>query len=71
MEAHGMLVDRAYLAEVEKVACKERAISINRFRKWAAKYCSSAQFMNVTSDAQIRQLLFGGYIFLLYFHNFC
>ena len=69
MEAHGMLVDRDYLAEVEKVACKERATSISRFRKWAAKYCSNAQYINVTSDAQIRQLLFGGYIFSFYSHN--
>eukprot|EP00250_Pteridium_aquilinum_P010412 c19366_g1_i1 orf=224-3553(-) len=61
MEGHGMLVDREYLAEIEKVACKERAISISRFRKWAAKYSSNAQYINVTSDAQIRQLLFGGF----------
>lgn len=61
MEADGMLVDRHYLAEIEKVACKERATSISRFRKWAAKYCCNAQHINVTSDAQIRQLLFGGF----------
>lgn len=60
MEGHGMLVDREYLAKIEKVACKERAISITRFRKWAANYCPYAQYINVTSDAQIRQLLFGG-----------
>ncbi|KAI5079261.1 hypothetical protein GOP47_0004740 [Adiantum capillus-veneris] len=61
MEGHGMLVDIEYLAEIEKIACKERAISISRFRKWVAKYCSCADYINVTSDAQIRQLLFGGF----------
>ncbi|MCO5595495.1 hypothetical protein L7F22_049539 [Adiantum nelumboides] len=61
MEGHGMLVDREYLAEIEKIACKERAVSISRFRKWVAKYCSYADYINVTSDAQIRQLLFGGF----------
>lgn len=61
MEGNGMLVDRKYLAEIEKIACKERAVSISRFRKWVAKYCPYADYINVTSDAQIRQLLFGGY----------
>lgn len=60
MEAEGMLVDRAYLAEIEKVAKTEQEVAADRFRKWASKYCEDAKYMNVGSDAQLRQLLFGG-----------
>ncbi|KAL4619141.1 hypothetical protein ACB092_06G058600 [Castanea dentata] len=60
METEGMLVDRKYLAEVEKVAKSEQVIAANRFRNWASRYCSDAQYMNVGSDAQVRQLFFGG-----------
>ncbi|CAA6659218.1 unnamed protein product [Spirodela intermedia] len=61
MEAEGMLVDRAYLAEVEKVAVAEQQVAAERFRKWASSYCADAKYMNVGSDAQIRQLFFGGF----------
>ena len=60
METEGMLVDRAYLAEVEKLAKIEQEVAVNRFRKWASKYCHDAKDMNVGSDTQLRQLLFGG-----------
>ncbi|XP_073394695.1 DNA polymerase I A, chloroplastic/mitochondrial isoform X2 [Physcomitrium patens] len=60
MEADGMLVDCDHLATVEKVARAQQEISVSRFRKWAAKYCPDAAMMNVGSDAQIRQFLFGG-----------
>ncbi|KAM4092479.1 hypothetical protein ACB094_06G042700 [Castanea mollissima] len=60
METEGMLVDRKYLAEVEKVAKSEQEIAANRFRNWASRFCSDAQYMNVGSDAQVRQLFFGG-----------
>ncbi|KAF7831385.1 DNA polymerase I A, chloroplastic/mitochondrial-like [Senna tora] len=60
MESEGMLVDRAYLAEIEKVAKAEQEVAVNRFRKWASRYCPDAKYMNVGSDAQLRQLLFGG-----------
>ncbi|KAJ6950443.1 hypothetical protein NC651_004188 [Populus alba x Populus x berolinensis] len=60
METEGMLVDRAYLAEVEKVAKAEQEVAANRFRNWACKYCPDAKYMNVGSDTQLRQLLFGG-----------
>ncbi|GAV68623.1 DNA_pol_A domain-containing protein/DNA_pol_A_exo1 domain-containing protein [Cephalotus follicularis] len=60
METEGMLVDRPYLAEIEKVAKAEQEIAANRFRNWASKYCPDAQYMNVRSDTQLRQLLFGG-----------
>jgi DNA polymerase-1 len=55
-----MLVDRAYLAEVEKVAKAEQVVAANRFRNWASSYCPGAKDMNVGSDTQLRQLFFGG-----------
>ncbi|KAK1583423.1 hypothetical protein Q3G72_023630 [Acer saccharum] len=60
METEGMLVDRAYLAEIEKVAKAEQEVAVNTFRNWASKYCPDAKYMNVGSDTQLRQLLFGG-----------
>lgn len=60
METEGMLVDREHLAEMEKLAKAEQEIASNRFRNWASKYCEDAKYMNVGSDAQLRQLLFGG-----------
>ncbi|KAF5461079.1 hypothetical protein F2P56_020903 [Juglans regia] len=60
METEGILVDRAYLAEMEKIAKAEQEIAAKRFRNWASKYCSDAKCMNVGSDAQLRQLFFGG-----------
>lgn len=60
METNGMLVDRSYLAEMEKVARAEQQVAANRFCRWASKYCADAKYMNVGSDAQLRQLFFGG-----------
>lgn len=60
MEAEGMLVDRSFLSEIERVAKAEQQVSAARFRKWASKYCPDAKYMNVGSDAQLRQLFFGG-----------
>ncbi|RVX04014.1 DNA polymerase I A, chloroplastic/mitochondrial [Vitis vinifera] len=60
METEGMLVDRAYLSKVEKVAKAEEQVAANRFRNWASKHCPDAKYMNVGSDTQLRQLLFGG-----------
>ncbi|KAG8046620.1 hypothetical protein GUJ93_ZPchr0008g11438 [Zizania palustris] len=60
METEGMLVDRAYLSEIEKAAVAERKLAADKFRKWASKYCPDAKYMNVNSDTQIRQLFFGG-----------
>ncbi|XP_023536872.1 DNA polymerase I B, chloroplastic/mitochondrial-like [Cucurbita pepo subsp. pepo] len=60
METEGMLVDRPYLAKIEKLAIAEQQVAANRFRNWASKYCPDARHMNVGSDAQLRQLLFGG-----------
>ncbi|CAN1172171.1 DNA polymerase I A, chloroplastic/mitochondrial [Linum perenne] len=60
MEDEGMLVDRAYLSEIEKVAKTEQEIAGKRFRHWASKYCTDAQYMNIGSDEQLRQLFYGG-----------
>uniref|UniRef100_A0A0E0MPY5 DNA-directed DNA polymerase n=1 Tax=Oryza punctata TaxID=4537 RepID=A0A0E0MPY5_ORYPU len=60
METEGMLVDRGFLSEIEKAAIAERQLAADKFRKWASKYCPDAKYMNVKSDSQIRQLLFGG-----------
>ncbi|PRQ31693.1 putative DNA-directed DNA polymerase [Rosa chinensis] len=60
METEGMLVDRGYLAEIEKLAKSEQEVAVNRFRKWASSFCPDAKYMNVGSDVQLRQLLFGG-----------
>ncbi|KAI4388180.1 hypothetical protein MLD38_000533 [Melastoma candidum] len=60
MESEGMLVDRAYLAEIEKLAKAEQVIAANHFRNWASRYCDDAKYMNVGSDTQLRQFLFGG-----------
>ncbi|XP_051135305.1 DNA polymerase I B, chloroplastic/mitochondrial-like [Andrographis paniculata] len=60
METEGMLVDRTYLAEIEKVAKAEQQIAADRFRKWASKHCPDAKYMNIGSDTQLRQLFFGG-----------
>ncbi|WOL06423.1 DNA polymerase I A, chloroplastic-like isoform X1 [Canna indica] len=62
MESEGMLVDRNYLKEMEKLAIVEKERAAKKFRKWASKYCEDAKFMNVGSDTQIRQLLFGGIV---------
>ncbi|KAL8260641.1 hypothetical protein R6Q59_028594 [Mikania micrantha] len=60
METEGMLVDRAYLMEIEKIAKVEQQRATDRFRNWASKLCEDAKFMNVGSDTQLRQLFFGG-----------
>ncbi|XP_073151319.1 DNA polymerase I A, chloroplastic/mitochondrial-like isoform X2 [Henckelia pumila] len=60
MEAEGMLVDRFFLSEIERVAKTEQQVSAARFRKWASKHCPDAKYMNVGSDSQLRQLFFGG-----------
>ncbi|RWW44070.1 hypothetical protein BHE74_00050204 [Ensete ventricosum] len=59
MESEGMLVDRDHLLEIEKLAITEKQIASDKFRKWSSKYCPDAKYMNVGSDAQIRQLFFG------------
>ena len=57
MESVGMLVDQSYLKDIENVAKAEQEAAVNRFRKWASRYCPDAKYMNVGSDAQLRVLL--------------
>lgn len=71
MEAEGMMLDREHLAKIEAIAIKQQEIAANQFKKWAAKRCSDAIYMNVGSDAQIRQLLFGGKEHRYASRNFC
>ncbi|KAL1370407.1 hypothetical protein HN51_000676 [Arachis hypogaea] len=60
MESEGVLVDQFHLQEIEKVAKAQQEAAVNRFRKWASRYCPDAKYMNVGSDVQLRILLFGG-----------
>lgn len=60
MEAAGMAVDRAHLAEAEKLAVKEEEEAKLRFRDWATSKVADARYMNVGSGPQVSQLLFGG-----------
>ncbi|XP_023747744.1 DNA polymerase I A, chloroplastic/mitochondrial [Lactuca sativa] len=53
METEGMLVDRDYLMEIEKVAKVEHQIAAHRFRNWASKLCADDKFMNVRIDTQL------------------
>ncbi|GJY85511.1 DNA polymerase I B, chloroplastic/mitochondrial-like protein [Tanacetum coccineum] len=62
METDGVLVDRPYLQEIEKIARVDQQKATERFRNWASKQCPDAKFMNVNSDTQLRQLFFGGII---------
>ena len=60
MESAGMAVDRAHLANAEKLAVKEEEQAKERFRDWATSKVADAKYMNVGSVAQVSQLLFGG-----------
>lgn len=75
MEREGMYVNCSHLKEIENVAITEQKIAGDKFRRWASKYCADAKYMNVASDAQIRQLLFGGtlnrFLFNLYYFLNC
>ena len=51
---------RAMLADAEVKANQDQAEAMNRFRSWATKRVPGAQYMNVGSGHQIRQLLFAG-----------
>lgn len=60
MERNGLLVDKAHLANAEKMALEDKRVAEDYFRNWAAAKCEDAKFMNVGSGLQIRQLLFAG-----------
>jgi len=60
MEAAGMAVDRAHLAEAQERAVREEEAAKMRFRDWATSKVADAAYMNVGSGPQVSQLLFGG-----------
>ncbi|KAK1281430.1 hypothetical protein QJS04_geneDACA018197 [Acorus gramineus] len=60
MEKEGVLIDREHLSNMEAVAIAEQKVAVGTFQKWASKLCPDAEYMNVGSDTQIRQLFFGG-----------
>ncbi|KAJ0975125.1 hypothetical protein J5N97_017090 [Dioscorea zingiberensis] len=49
MESEGMLVDRTYLSEIEKVAISEQQVAADKFRKWADKILTSQKHFTVHS----------------------
>eukprot|EP00899_Mesostigma_viride_P019227 jgi/Mesvir1/27305/Mv07135-RA.2 len=61
MEQAGFHVDRDHLREIEQKAKAEGEQLSALVRDWAASRCPDARFMNVNSEQQIRQLLFGGF----------
>jgi DNA polymerase-1 len=60
MEAAGMAVDRAHLAEAQERAVREEEEAKMRFRDWATSKVADAAYMNVGSGPQVSQLLFAG-----------
>ncbi|KAF8721697.1 hypothetical protein HU200_022869 [Digitaria exilis] len=52
MEREGMLIDRGYLSEIEKVAIAERQLAADKFRKWESKYCPDAKYIYTMDDIQ-------------------
>ena len=60
MEAAGMAVDRAHLAEAQERAVREEEEAKGRFRDWATSKVADAAYMNVGSGPQVSQLLFAG-----------
>ena len=60
MEHNGMFVDKEHLANAEVQALQDRNVAEEYFRAWAIDKCPAAEFMNVGSGIQVRQLLFAG-----------
>ncbi|KAK2080515.1 hypothetical protein QBZ16_000368 [Prototheca wickerhamii] len=60
MEAAGVAVDRARLAEAQRRAETDQEAARERFRRWAVRRVPDAAHMNVSSAAQVGQLLFAG-----------
>ena len=60
MERAGFKVNREHLRNAQTQAEADQKAANLYFRKWASRYCEDAQHMNLSSGAQIRQLLFAG-----------
>lgn len=61
MERVGFAVDLPLLRTKEADAVKSRVLLEDKFRRWASAHCPDARYMNVHSDRQLQQLLFGGH----------
>jgi DNA polymerase-1 len=59
-EREGFKVNREHLRNAQTQAEADQQAANLYFRRWAAQYCEDAQHMNLSSGAQIRQLLFAG-----------
>lgn len=59
-EREGFKVNREHLRNAQTKAEADQMAANLYFRKWASLYCEDAQHMNLSSGAQIRQLLFAG-----------
>lgn len=58
MEKTGVYVDKQQLRVAEEHAKEDKRREQDRFRQWATMYVPGAEYMNVNSGPQIRQLLF-------------
>lgn len=61
MERVGFAVDIALLRIKKADAVKSCGVLEDNFRRWASGRCPDARYMNVHSDRQLQQLLFGGH----------
>ena len=58
MEKEGMGVNRPHLVQAQVQAEKDQQAAVAEFMEWAGSMVPGAQYMNPSSGAQIRQLLF-------------
>lgn len=61
LEHEGFLVDLQHLREAEQKALADQKAAERRFREWIVKLVPAAKDMNISSQPQIQQLLFGGF----------
>jgi DNA polymerase-1 len=59
-EREGFNVNTQHLRDAQTKAEADQKAANLYFRNWASTYCADAQHMNLSSGAQIRQLLFAG-----------
>ncbi|BDA48148.1 probable DNA polymerase I at C-terminar half [Coccomyxa sp. Obi] len=60
MEKEGMMVDREHLKAAEAKAVEDQERAKKRFREWVRTKVPDAEYMNICSGPQIRQLLYSG-----------
>eukprot|EP01083_Nonionella_stella_P224061 797889_1 len=59
METYGFFLNTKHLADMEKLAIRDKEVQENIFRQWAQEQCGDCKFMNIGSSSQVQQLLFG------------